>query len=331
MLEAPKSLNRIDVSVVFLTLHCLTSVPVLAQGEDKPPSLVEAGFTTPDRLPPARSEGTLERIADYEDALALISSPNPAKERQKRFSPSGFPDIVVDLSTVWDPDDAITAAHKLAGRIENPQIYEQAGIALLMSARQARFDQDLDLARRHLRTAALVFDLAGRHSEGGAEKKGPLYRAMVHLEEILVTDSRDPWPEAAAFLAEQTRTARGSAPARWAQRILDDPAQYVGEDEIDTETKYYVGDDIRPPVKVFAPQLRLTEIARRARVQGVIILQTVIDRHGTVAGIKVLKGLPMGLEEEAVRTLSTWLFEPATLHREPVSVYYNLTMNVYLR
>ena len=36
------------------------------------------------------------------------------------------------------------------------------------------------------------------------------------------------------------------------------------------------------------------------------------------------------LSEEAVRTVSTWLFEPSTLDGETVSVYYNLTLSFRL-
>lgn len=113
--------------------------------------------------------------------------------------------MVVDLSTVWDPEDAITAAHNLAVKIDDPWVYERTGVALLCSARKARFDQDFDLASRYLRTAAYAFSLADQYSEGEPDEVGPLHRAMVHLEQILVTDSQDPWPEAAALLSPGMR------------------------------------------------------------------------------------------------------------------------------
>jgi TonB family protein len=70
-----------------------------------------------------------------------------------------------------------------------------------------------------------------------------------------------------------------------------------------------------------------TPEAREARIQGVVIVQAIINKEGNVTDVKVLKGLPLGLEESAVETIRTWKFEPATLEGKPVDVYYNLTVN----
>ena len=96
-------------------------------------------------------------------------------------------------------------------------------------------------------------------------------------------------------------------------------------------TALHLGGDIAPPVKVFGPQPGYTEEARQARVQGVVILQAIIDVLGNVTNVRVLKGLPEGLAESAVATVQTWRFRPATLDGEPVPVYYNFTVNFSLQ
>jgi len=96
-------------------------------------------------------------------------------------------------------------------------------------------------------------------------------------------------------------------------------------------TAFQMGGDIAPPVKVFGPQPGYTEEARQARIQGVVILQAIIDVLGNVTQVKVLKGLPEGLAESAVSTVQTWRFRPATLEGEPVPVYYNFTVNFSLQ
>ena len=66
-------------------------------------------------------------------------------------------------------------------------------------------------------------------------------------------------------------------------------------------------------------------------VEQMVIVQAIVNKTGDVTNVKVLKGLPMGLEEEAVKAIKRWKFKPATLNGKPVDVYYNLTVNFRLQ
>lgn len=92
-----------------------------------------------------------------------------------------------------------------------------------------------------------------------------------------------------------------------------------------------VGGDVQAPVKLDSPPPQYTEIARKARIQGVVIVQAIINKEGTVENVKVLKGLPMGLDQAAIDAIKRWRFKPATLNGKPVTVYYNLTVNFTLQ
>lgn len=94
---------------------------------------------------------------------------------------------------------------------------------------------------------------------------------------------------------------------------------------------YRVGGDIQHPRAVVKIPPSYTEEAREKRIQGVVVVQTVIDRQGRIEDFKVLKGLPHGLTEAAVEAVRQWRFEPALDgDGNPVPVYYNLTINFRL-
>ena len=93
---------------------------------------------------------------------------------------------------------------------------------------------------------------------------------------------------------------------------------------------YRVGGEVTRPEKVAGDPPQYTELARRARVTGVVIVEAVVDEQGNATEPRVLKGLPMGLDRQAVDAVKTWKFKPATLRGKAVPVYYLLTINFQL-
>jgi protein TonB len=79
-----------------------------------------------------------------------------------------------------------------------------------------------------------------------------------------------------------------------------------------------------PETKV---QPRYTEIARKAHLQGMVVLEAIIDERGNVVNVRLLRGLPMGLSEEAMAAVSQWKFKPATLAGRPVKVFFSLRVD----
>jgi protein TonB len=91
-----------------------------------------------------------------------------------------------------------------------------------------------------------------------------------------------------------------------------------------------VGGDVKAPVVTRRVQPEYPEIARKSRVAGVVIVEAIIDKHGNVDQVRVLKGLPMGLSAEAEAAVRQWKFRPGTLNGEPVDVIFSLTVNFSL-
>ena len=95
----------------------------------------------------------------------------------------------------------------------------------------------------------------------------------------------------------------------------------------DAGPPYRVGGNVTRPEKIAGDPPEYSAEARAAQVQGVVILETIIDEHGNVTDVKVLKELPMGLSEAAVDAVRTWKFKPAQKDGVPVAVSYTLTVN----
>jgi protein TonB len=93
------------------------------------------------------------------------------------------------------------------------------------------------------------------------------------------------------------------------------------------EAPLRVGGDVSRPEIISQVKPVYTELARRARVTGTVIVEAIIDQQGNVTNARVLKGLPMGLDRAAVEAVQKWRFKPALLAGKPVKVYYVLTVN----
>jgi protein TonB len=91
-----------------------------------------------------------------------------------------------------------------------------------------------------------------------------------------------------------------------------------------------VGGDVKAPVATDRVDPEYTEVARKSRVAGLVIVEAVINKYGRVEQVRVVKGLPMGLSEAAERAVRQWRFKPGTLNGQPVDTIFNLTVNFKL-
>jgi periplasmic protein TonB len=85
------------------------------------------------------------------------------------------------------------------------------------------------------------------------------------------------------------------------------------------------GGDLEPPTKLRHVTPTYPELARRAGVQGVVVLECVIDPSGHVADVKVLRGHPL-LEPAAVDAVRQWIYTATRLNGVPVAVLLTVTV-----
>lgn len=86
----------------------------------------------------------------------------------------------------------------------------------------------------------------------------------------------------------------------------------------------------REPVAVKTVEAVYPEVARKARVQGVVIVEFVVGTDGRVTQARIVKPLPMGLDTAAVDALKRWEFKPALRNGIPVEVSSTMTFTFRL-
>jgi len=75
---------------------------------------------------------------------------------------------------------------------------------------------------------------------------------------------------------------------------------------------------VTPAVLQWKAEPEYSEEARKARLQGTVVLRIVIDARGQATGIEIARSLGLGLDERAVESVKRWRFRPAMQNGKPV-------------
>jgi protein TonB len=89
-----------------------------------------------------------------------------------------------------------------------------------------------------------------------------------------------------------------------------------------------VGGHIVAPEMIRRVDPAYPDLAREARVEGIVILEARVDTRGRVADVKVLRGHPL-LDEPALAAVRQWRYRPLLLNGEPTE--FVLTVTVMFR
>ena len=79
-----------------------------------------------------------------------------------------------------------------------------------------------------------------------------------------------------------------------------------------------------PPVLVSHSQPEYTAEGRQLKIQGDVVLRVTIKPSGEMVVLNVIRGLGHGLDESAMRSASTYRFQPATRNGQPVEFTTNI-------
>lgn len=85
------------------------------------------------------------------------------------------------------------------------------------------------------------------------------------------------------------------------------------------------------PVPLNAPQPRYTEEARKNKIQGVVVARVLVGADGSVKQVRITRGLPDGLDEQAIQAAYQLRFRPAMKSGQPVSFWQAVSIEFNLR
>ena len=83
------------------------------------------------------------------------------------------------------------------------------------------------------------------------------------------------------------------------------------------------------PRLIHGPAAEYSRRARKARYEGTTVLWLIVGTDGRTQDIRVAHSIGMGLDENAVKAVRNWRFQPSEYEGKPVPVQINI--EVYFR
>ena len=289
-----------------------------------------------------------EALAKFQEAMAgggdclveahlgLAATYNSTNEHKKALK-------AAETALHYAEDPEIQAeAHYQIGRV-----WDQRGAR--MTKKKARaltaFEQALELSGGEhtgaVRALMRIYkETKDSQKLAAMEEKYPRIRvATVSEQRRAVRPEKKPPPEAIS-VAEASQNpdamnSEGSTPSPGTNRgpALDcSTGNVLSEAELQAKMEGYgarpVGGIIEKPEKLSTPQAQYPEEDRRNRVQGVVVVTSLIDTEGKIALVRVEQGVSPAIDQSAVDAICRWRFEPARDQEgNAVAVFYGLTVN----
>jgi protein TonB len=99
---------------------------------------------------------------------------------------------------------------------------------------------------------------------------------------------------------------------------------------VPAQTPVRVGSGIHTPRKIFDVKPLYPQIAQSAHVEGVVILEALIDARGHVTSVHVLRSIPL-LDQAAIAAVEQWTYTPTLLNGVAVPVVMTVTVQFTLQ
>jgi TonB family protein len=160
-------------------------------------------------------------------------------------------------------------------------------------------------------------------------------RPPIVVELPTVTPEPEPLMAAAIAISASAPSLDGRASKHPGASLGDTPGGGVGPDSGPGGggVAYGVGNGVSSPIPVRRPPPAYTPAAMRARLQGTVVLNCVVQTDGTCTDIRVMQSLDaaLGLDEQAIASARQWRFRPGFRLGVPVPVRVTLEIAFNIR
>jgi periplasmic protein TonB len=93
---------------------------------------------------------------------------------------------------------------------------------------------------------------------------------------------------------------------------------------------YRIGGGVSAPSVLSKVEPEYSEEARKAKWQGTVVLQLVVDEKGRPQNLRVLRSLGLGLDQKAIDAVERWTFRPGVKDGKAVPVIATIEVNFRL-
>jgi TonB family protein len=222
------------------------------------------------------------------------------------------------------------AAQVLGDQPEAARALTHLGLAAIVKKNFPQAMDDFQHARRVDPTqagAALMWMAVVEQRQEHMDDAERLYQSALSVQEPQSVEAAVTMEVYSRFLREQGRTDQAremDARAADIQKAIAPPARS------DTASvAYKVGAGVSPPSVLHKVEPEYSEEGRAAGLQGTVVVQVVIGPDGVARDARVVRGLGLGLDEQAIEAISQWRFKPGV--KDGVAVPVTATIEVNWR
>jgi len=147
-------------------------------------------------------------------------------------------------------------------------------------------------------------------------------------------------PTAFAFSIQTGESAQQASNSSQTQDNKINTLRQASENPSNPEVAdvHHPGDGIVPPKVLYAPDPEFSEKARSKKLGGTCVLSTLVDAEGKPHDVQIVKSAAEGvkpkqrsaalsLDENAVKAVNQYRFQPATIQGKPVPYRVKIEVN----